>query len=150
MSLERSLAEVYNRCGSGKSAHPILLTISSTDGLKRLGGSGWQSRVDGTSASMVSESIEWRTFRNKVMSASNTRLERTRQGVAFIRSCVGEPLKRNDRYLPPRQGAMFIAMKSYNGWHSFRCAMPISLADKRAFIFQDWTNSIDGRVMWHS
>lgn len=38
MSLERSLAEVYNRCGSGKSAHTILLTISSTDGLKRLGG----------------------------------------------------------------------------------------------------------------
>ena len=77
MSLERPLAEVYNRCGSGKSAHPIVLTISSTDGLKRLGGSGWQSRGNGTSASTVSESIEWRTFRNEMIAASNTSLERT-------------------------------------------------------------------------
>jgi hypothetical protein len=100
MSLERPLAEVYNRCGSGKSAHPIVLTISSTDGLKRLGGSGWQSRVDGTSASTVSESIEWRTFRSKVISVSTTRLERTPHERASLLSCVGESLKRNVILLP--------------------------------------------------
>jgi hypothetical protein len=56
--------------------------------------------------------------------------------VTFICSCVGEPLKRIDGlFATPARGAMFIAMKSYNGSHSFSCAMLFRLAVKTAFIF---------------